>query len=68
MNASFASRHYFDLAQRADTPTWRTVYTLGLMCAHAVNYGGFVAFVGYTGYGGDWPDPRSSNPLRRKDD
>ena len=71
MNARAAAKHYFDLAESADTPTWRTVYTLGLMCAVAVTYGDIVTFVGHTGYGGDWPDPRlarSADHLRRRDD
>jgi hypothetical protein len=32
---------------------------LGMMCAAAVDNGGFLAFVG-RGYGGDWPDPRNA--------
>jgi hypothetical protein len=64
-----AYKHYFDAARAADTPTWRTVYTLGLMCVSAVYHGNLVAFVGDSGYGSDWPDPRVSPPhLRRKDD
>lgn len=58
MNVRFAYKHYSAAAEAAETPTWRTVYTLGLMRAAAVNHGGFVAFVGDSGYGSDWPDPR----------
>ena len=71
MSVYGAFKRYFDAAQAAETPTWRTVYLLGLMCATAVNHGGFVAFVGETGYGNDWPDPRlltSTTPMRRKTD
>jgi hypothetical protein len=57
MNAT----HMFDLyAERAKATTCsfcRTVNMLGMMCAAAVENGGFLAFVG-KGYGGDWPDPR----------
>jgi hypothetical protein len=71
MNVYVAFKRYFDAAKAAETPTWRTVYLLGLMCATAVDHGGFVAFVGDKGYGNDWPDPRlpvSANPKRRKTD
>ena len=52
-------KRYFDLAKSADCATWRTVYLLGLMCATAVNEGGFVAFVGRNG-GANWPDAREA--------
>jgi hypothetical protein len=71
MNVYVAFKRYFDAAQTAETPTWRTVYVLGLMCATAVDHGGFVAFVGEAGYGNDWPDPRpgtSTNRMRRRTD
>jgi len=69
MDRNDAYKRYVVAAQAADTPTWRTVYTIGLMCASAVYHGGLVAFVGDSGYGSDWPDPRVSPPhMRRKDD
>jgi len=37
---------------------------LGMMCAAAIDNGGFLAFVG-RGHGGDWPDPRNGLALRR---
>jgi hypothetical protein len=37
-----------------------------MMCAAAVDKGGFLAFVGQ-GYGGDWPDPRDHAEARRED-
>jgi len=55
-----ASKRYFDRAQAAANPSWRTVYMLGQMCAAAVDHGTLVAFVG-RGYGADWPDPRHVN-------
>ena len=54
MNASASAKHYFELAGAADAPSWRTVYTLGYMCALAVAYGDVVTF-DYTGDGDDWP-------------
>lgn len=48
---------YAERAKGAACPTCRTVNMLGMMCAAAINNGGFLAFVGH-GYGGDWPDPR----------
>jgi|HubBroStandDraft_6_1064221.scaffolds.fasta_scaffold1926908_2 hypothetical protein len=71
MNVYVAFKRYFDAAKTAETPTWRTVYLLGIMCATAVNHGNLVAFVGEAGYGSDWPDPRlpaSTNPMRRRTD
>lgn len=50
-------RTYERRAKEAASPAFRTVNMLGMMCAAAVDNGGFLAFVGQ-GYGGDWPDPR----------
>jgi hypothetical protein len=71
MNVYVGFKRYFDAAKTAETPTWRTVYLLGLMCATAVKHGSLVAFVGEAGYGSDWPDPHlpaSANPMRRRTD
>jgi LSD1 subclass zinc finger protein len=57
MNPTRMFQHYADGAKAADCSTCRTVNMLGMMCAAAVDNGGFLAFVGQ-GYGGDWPDPR----------
>jgi hypothetical protein len=57
MNPTPASKLYFERAKAADCPTWRTVYTLGLLCAAAVDRGAIVAFVG-KGEGANWPDAR----------
>ena len=59
MNASEMYEVYADRAKTATCPSCRTVNMIGMMCAAAVDYGGFLAFVGQ-GYGGDWPDPRES--------
>jgi hypothetical protein len=58
MNVHIAYQRYLDAAKATESPTWRTVYVLGLMCAIAISYGDLVAFVGNDGYGSDWPDPR----------
>ena len=50
---------YAERAKAATCPISRTVNMLGMMCAAAVENGGFLAFVG-KGYGGDWPDPRET--------
>jgi hypothetical protein len=57
---------YAERARAATCPVNRTVNMLGMMCAAAVENGGFLAFVG-KGYGGDWPDPRETaeEPTRR---
>jgi hypothetical protein len=39
---------------------------IGMQCAKAVDTGKFVAFVGASGRGADWPDPRIL-PERRKE-
>ena len=54
----------------AETPAWRTVYMIGMMCAKAVDAGNFVAFVGKSEAGADWPDPRhcGTSTGRRGDD
>jgi hypothetical protein len=57
MNPTTASKLYFERAKAADCPTWRTVHTLGLLCAAAVDRGAIVAFVG-KGEGANWPDAR----------
>lgn len=57
MNATPMFNTYAERAKAATCPVCRTVNMLGMMCAAAVENGGFLAFVGQ-GYGGDWPDPR----------
>ena len=57
MNATQTFEFYAERAKAATCPVCRTVNMLGMMCAAAVDKGGFLAFVGQ-GYGGDWPDPR----------
>lgn len=57
MNATSMFQAYAERAKTATCASCRTVAMLGMMCAAAVNNGGFLAFVGQ-GYGGDWPDPR----------
>jgi hypothetical protein len=57
MDATRMFETYADRAKAAHCPVCRTVSMIGMMCAAAVNHGGFLAFVGQ-GYGGDWPDPR----------
>ena len=57
MDATAMFTLYAERAKGAACPTCRTVNMLGMMCAAAINNGGFLAFVG-RGYGGDWPDPR----------
>ena len=65
-----AFHHYFGAAVGAETPAWRTLYMLGMMCAKAVETAAFVAFVGKSEAGADWPDPRpcGANIGRRSDD
>ena len=58
---------YSERAKAAKCPVCRTVNMLGMMCAAAVENGGFLAFVG-DGHGGDWPDPRESAGKQRGDD
>jgi hypothetical protein len=65
MNELTAFKHYFDAVEAAETPTWRSVFMLGLMCAAAVSHGSLVAFVDDTGYGTDWPDPRTTDAPSR---
>jgi hypothetical protein len=57
MNATQTFELYAERAKAATCPVCRTVNMLGMMCAAAVDNGGFLAFVG-RGYGADWPDPR----------
>jgi hypothetical protein len=57
MDSTAMFQLYADRAKAAACPTCRTVNMLGMMCAAAVDNGGFLAFVG-RGHGGDWPDPR----------
>ena len=57
MDATAMFQLYTERAKAAACPTCRAVNMLGMMCAAAVDNGGFLAFVG-RGYGGDWPDPR----------
>jgi hypothetical protein len=64
MDAPALFKQYAERAKAAACPTCRTVNMLGMMCAAAVNNGGFLAFVGQ-GYGGDWPDPRDGAAPRR---
>jgi hypothetical protein len=59
MTTSQIFQLYAERAKTATCPTCRTVNMLGMMCAAAVDSGGFLAFVG-EGHGGDWPDPRES--------
>jgi hypothetical protein len=59
MEATQIFQLYAERAKAATCPTCRTVNMIGMMCAAAVDNGGFLAFVGQ-GYGGDWPDPRDS--------
>jgi hypothetical protein len=67
MNATRMFQFYAERAKAADCATCRTVNMLGMMCAGAVNNGGFLAFVGQ-GFGGDWPDPRDSAAEPRRGD
>ncbi len=67
MDASATYKTYAERAKAAACPTCRTVNMLGMMCAAAVENGGFLAFVGQ-GYGGDWPDPRDDVSPRRSSD
>ena len=57
MNTTPMFDTYAERAKAATCPVCRTINMLGMMCAAAVENGGFLAFVGQ-GYGGDWPDPR----------
>jgi len=59
MNATRIFETYAERAKGATCPVCRTVNMLGMMCAAAIDNGGFLAFVG-KGYGGDWPDPRET--------
>jgi len=59
MNATRIFETYAERAKAATCPVCRTVNMLGMMCAAAIDNGGFLAFVG-KGYGGDWPDPRET--------
>lgn len=59
MNATEMFNTYAERAKAATCGLCRTVSMLGMMCAAAVDNGGFLAFVGQ-GYGGDWPDPREA--------
>ena len=59
MNASRMFEAYVEHAKATSCPTCRTMNMLGMMCAAAIDNGGFLAFVG-KGYGGDWPDPRET--------
>ena len=58
---------YAERARTATCTVCRTVNMLGMMCAAAVDNGGFLAFVG-SGYGSDWPDPRESAAQSATDD
>ena len=64
MDPTTKFKHYAERAKAAACPTCRTVNMIGMMCAAAVDNGGFLAFVGQ-GYGGDWPDPRDGVSPRR---
>jgi hypothetical protein len=64
-NATRIFGTYAERAKAATCPACRTVNMLGMMCAAAVDNGGFLAFVGQ-GYGSDWPDPRQ--PAARSGD
>ena len=57
MKATPMFQSYAERAKATSCATCRTVNMLGMMCAAAIDNGGFLAFVGQ-GYGGDWPDPR----------
>jgi hypothetical protein len=59
MNPTRMFEAYAERAKKATCGTCRIVNMLGMMCAAAVDNGGFLAFVG-KGYGGDWPDPRET--------
>ncbi|HZK89184.1 MAG TPA: hypothetical protein VFC56_03460 [Stellaceae bacterium] len=67
MNATEMFDLYAERARAATCPTCRVVNMLGMMCAAAVDNGGFLAFVGQ-GHGGDWPDPRETAVSRRTED
>jgi hypothetical protein len=66
MDATRMFDTYADRARAATCSVCRTVSMLGMMCAAAVDTGGFLAFVGQ-GYGGDWPDPRETAESPRRD-
>lgn len=66
MNATRMFDLYAERAKAATCSVCRTVNMLGMMCAAAVENGGFLAFVG-NGYGGDWPDPRETAELPSRD-
>jgi hypothetical protein len=59
MNVARMFDAYAERARSATCTVCRTVNMLGMMCAAAVDNGGFLAFVG-KGHGGDWPDPRET--------
>jgi hypothetical protein len=59
MNGPQMFQTYADRAKAATCASCRTVSMLGMMCAAAIDNGGFLAFVG-AGYGGDWPDARDT--------
>ncbi|HYM72359.1 MAG TPA: hypothetical protein VET89_05210 [Stellaceae bacterium] len=63
MNPTHMLKLYTERAKAVTCPACRTVNMLGMMCAAAVDNGGFLAFVGQ-GYGSDWPDPRE--PVGRR--
>lgn len=65
MNATRMFDTYAARAKAASCSTCRTVNMLGMMCAAAIDKGGYLAFVGQ-GYGGDWPDPRESADSSRE--
>ena len=66
MNPTQMYKLYTDRAKAAVCPTCRTVNMLGMMCAAAIDNGGFLAFVGQ-GYGGNWPDPRAEGAEPRSE-
>jgi hypothetical protein len=54
------TRMFYAYAMRSEgaaTPALRTMCSLGMMCAKALEHGNIVGFIGQ-GYGADWPDPR----------
>ncbi len=66
MKATRIFETYAARAKSATCPVCRTVNMLGMMCAAAIDNGGFLAFVGQ-GYGGDWPDPRETAEQHPRD-
>jgi len=61
MIANQTFTRYAERAKAASCPTWRTVNMLGMMCTAAAENGAILAFVG-RGHGGNWPDPRDTDP------